>query len=193
MTKLFAAVAILALAGVAMGGYSLGFKHTEVPSYVSSSGLTLEDMYMLRFGSMVSPTFRMEGLLGYAKESYEQDPGDSEWDGSMWAVGVSGYYLVANPANTQFSIGGQFIYAKTSSESDGEDGPETTAYSVSPLMRIDFAIPGAERFALFTEYGIRYASATTTMEVEGEDYDENWSGYQTYAPGEILAGAYYTF
>ena len=193
MTRIFTAVAILALAGVAFGGYSLGFKYTEVPTYVTDAGPEVEDMYMLRFGAMASPTFRVEALLGYAKESFEEDVTDSDWDGSMFAVGGAGYYVIADPANTQFSFGGQVLYAKTTYEANGEDGPETSAFSVSPLMRIDFAIPGAERFAMYTEYGIRYASATTTVEGAEEDNEYKWSGYQTYSPMEILAGAYYTF
>jgi hypothetical protein len=191
MTRIFAAIAILALAGSALAGYSIGFKHAWVVSDAQSPSMS--DMYMLRFGAMASPQFRMEGLLGYNKWSSETDPGDAESDNSTWAFGASGYYLVADPANTQFSIGGQFIYAKSSSETNGEDGPETSGYVISPLMRIDFAIPGAERFALFTEYGIRYFSSTTTVEGAEQDTDYSWSGYQTYAPSEILAGAYYTF
>lgn len=189
--RIFAAVALLALAGAAFGGYSLGFKHAWVAADAENN--MMADMYMLRFGSMVSPTFRMEGLLGYNKWSADVDPGEFEQDNTTWALGVSGYYLLADAANTEFSLGGQFIYAKNTGETDGEDDAETTGYVISPVMRIDFAIPGAERFALFTEYGIRYYSATTTDEVGGEDVDYNWSGHQTYAPGEILAGAYYTF
>ncbi|MFO7949744.1 MAG: hypothetical protein R6U36_05170 [Candidatus Fermentibacteraceae bacterium] len=191
--RIFAAVALLALAGAAFGGYSLGFKQSPVPYYVSDATLYTEGMPMLRFGAMVSPAFRMEGLLAYDKLSYEEDPGTDEYDMSTWAIGGSGYYLVADPANTEFSFGGQIIYAKTSSETDGVDGPETSAYSISPLMRIDFAIPGAERFALFTEFGIHYYSATTTTEGGEQDIDETYSGYRTYAPENILAGAYYIF
>ncbi len=191
--RIFAAVALLALAGAAFGGYSLGFKYGSVPGYVSGASLYTQDMAMLRFGAMASPSFRVEGLLGYDKQSYEMDPGDDEYDAAVWAIGGSGYYLIADPANTQFSFGGQFIYSKTTTESDGEDGPETSAYSISPLMRIDFAIPGAERFALFTEFGIRYYSATTTTEAGEADVDETYSGYRTQAPENILAGAYYIF
>jgi hypothetical protein len=191
MMRILAAVALLALAGSAFGGYSLGFKHAWVPG--DATGGEMTNMYMLRFGAMVSPQFRMEGLLGYNKWSSDTDPGDTEQENTTWALGASGYYLVANPANTQFSIGGQFIYAKNTSEDDGVDGPETTGFVLSPVMRVDFAIPGAERFALFTEYGIRYYSATTTTESGGQEVDNNWSGYQIYAPTNILAGVYYVF
>jgi len=194
MMRIFAAVALLTLAGAAFGGFSLGFKYTEMPAYVDDEGdLTLQDMYMLRFGAMASPDFRVEALLGYAKESWEMDPGESDSDGSMLALGGGGYYVIADPANTEFSFGGQFLYGKSTDEENGEDQPETSVLSISPLMRIDFAIPGAERFALFTEYGIRYASVTTTTETPSGDVDSKWSGYQTYSPMEILAGAYYTF
>lgn len=199
MKRVLLLVCLLALAGTSFAGFSIGFKHTEMPTYVTTGGsLYLDDMYMLRLGFMASPQFRLEGLVGYAKESFEVDPDTSptsDLDASMMAFGGGGYYVIAMPANTSFSIGLQLIYGKSSGEAGGYDAPETTVLSVDPLMRIDFAIPGAERLAFYTEYGIRYATATTTVEGTGgaDDVDYKWSGYQTYSPMNILAGAYYVF
>lgn len=185
---------LLALAGTSFAGFSLGFKHTEMPTYVSDGGsVETDDLYMLRFGAMASPSFRIEVLAGYGKESFEMDPGTAEYDGTMYAFGAGGYYVIEAPANTSFSIGLQFLYGKSTYEVGGVDGPETSVYSIDPLMRIDFAIPGAERLAFFTEYGIRYANATTNVDLGTTDYDNKWSGYQTYSPMNILAGVYYVF
>ena len=194
MKRVILLFCLLAFAGTSFAGFSLGFKYTEMPTYVyDTGGVETGDMYMLRFGAMASPTFRIEALAGYGKESFEVDPGTSDYDGTMYAIGAGGYYVMEAPANTSFSIGLQFIYGKSTYEVNGVDGPETSTYSIDPLMRIDFAIPGAERLAFFTEYGIRYANVTTTVETTGGDVDYNWSGYQTYSPMHILAGAYYVF
>ncbi len=199
MKRVLTLICLLALAGTAFAGFSLGFKYTEMPMYVDTGGnLMSGDMYMLRFGAMASPQFRIEALLGYSKESFEVDPDTtptSDLDWTMMALGAGGYYVMQMPANTSFSIGLQVLYGKSSGEAGGYDSPETTALSIDPLMRIDFAIPGAERLAFFTEYGIRYAKATTTVEGTGgaDDVDYTWSGYQTYSPMNILAGAYYIF
>ena len=201
MKRVFVLICVLAFAGTAFAGFSIGFKQTLVPKYVaigtSGASLSTDDMYLLRVGAMASPDFRIEGYLGYMKDSFEYDiTGTSyDFDGSTMMFGAGGYYVIEAPANTSFSIGAQFLYGKSSSETDGVDGPETTSWCLDPLMRIDFAIPGAERLAFFTEYGIRYANATTTVEGTGGDSDTDykWSGWQTYAPTNILAGAYYIF
>ncbi|NOQ21306.1 MAG: hypothetical protein GQ565_01475 [Candidatus Aegiribacteria sp.] len=200
MKRVFLLICLLAFAGTAFAGFSLGFKHTEVPTYVnigtSGASVDLYDVYMLRIGAMASPQFRIEGYIGYAKESYEIDPSTppTEIDGSVMVFGAGGYYVIASPANTSFSIGAQFLYGKTTYEVNGNSNqPETTAWCLDPLMRIDFAIPGAERFALFTEFGIRYANATTEVTTTTGTIDYKWSGWQTYSPANILAGAYYIF
>lgn len=198
MKRVFLLICVLAFAGTAFAGFSIGFKNTSIPAYVSVSGqsLELEDMYLLRIGAMASPDFRIEGYLGYQKMSFEEDPNPTpanDMDGSIMSFGAGGYYVIEAPANTSFSFGAQFLYGKSSYEVGGVDGPETTSYCISPLMRIDFAIPGAERLAFFTEYGIRYASVTTTTELTTGDIEDKWSGWQTYAPTNILAGAYYVF
>ena len=199
MKRVFLLICVLAFAGTAFAGFSIGFKQTLVPTYVvigsEYSSLETENVYMLRVGAMASPDFRIEGLLGYGKEHFELDPAvaASECDGNVMVFGAGGYYVIEAPANTSFSIGAQFLYGKASYEVGGVDGPETTSWSLDPLMRIDFAIPGAERLAFFTEYGIRYTNATTTVEATAGDTDYNWSGWQTYAPANILAGAYYVF
>lgn len=202
MKRVFTLICLLAFAGTAFAGFSIGFKQTEMPTYVSMSGgyysLDMEDMYLLRLGAMVSPEFRLEGYLGYEKMTFEVDPSSTalpDYDGSAMAFGVGGYYVIEMPANTSFSLGAQILYGKSSYEVGSTNGPETTVLSIDPLMRIDFAIPGAERLAFFTEYGIRYAQVTTTVEGTGgaDDVDYKWSGYQTYSPANILAGAYYVF
>lgn len=196
MKRVFLLISVLAFAGTAFAGFSIGFKQTPIPVYVSTGlYLELEDVYMLRIGGMASPDFRVEGYIGYGTEHLEVDPSTPtvDYDGTIMVFGAGGYYIIAAPANTSFSIGAQFLYAKSTYEVSGVDGPETTAWSLDPLMRIDFAIPGAERLAFFTEYGIRYASATTTVESTTGDVDYKWSGWQTYSPPNILAGAYYLF
>lgn len=185
---------LLALAGTSFAGFSLGFKHTDFPVGISADyDPMLEDMYMLRLGFMASPSFRIEGLVGYSTYSFETDPDAWDYDGSMLAFGAGGYYVIEAPANTSFSIGLQFLYGKVTGEINSVDENETTSYSISPLMRIDFAIPGAERLAFFTEYGVRYASVTTVDESGTEDVDYNWTGWHTYSPPNILAGVYYIF
>jgi len=199
MKRVFLLICVLAFAGTAFAGFSIGFKQSPVPTYVniseSYSYLSLEDIYMLRIGFMASPDFRIEGLIGYGTNHFELSPAQaaSEYDGNVMVFGAGGYYIIAAPANTSFSIGAQFLYGKSTYEVGGVNGPETTSWSLDPLMRVDFAIPGAERFALFTEYGIRYANATTTTTTGTTSIDYKWSGWQTYAPPNILAGAYYVF
>jgi len=202
MKRVISLVCLLALAGTAFAGFSVGFTSVEVPWMVSGGGsLETEDMYLLRVGAMASTDFRIEGYLGYEKQTYELDPqtvGTIEQTGSGTVFGGGGYYIIANPANTQFSIGLRFLYCMTNIEG-GAVGAlqqyETTSYAIDPLMRIDFAIPGAERLAFFTEYGFRYAKATmkTTSAGVASTTDDVWSGLATYAPPNILAGAYYVF
>ncbi len=110
--------------------------------------------------------------------------------------GAGGYYVIEAPANTSFSIGARFLYGSSSVETTpGAWKLETTAWCLDPLMRIDFAIPGAEQLAFFTEYGFRYANATSTETISGvqNTIDYTWTGFSTYAPPNILAGAYYVF
>lgn len=198
MKRVATLICLLAFAGTAFAGFSLGFKQTELPYMVYEDDMSVMDMNMLRIGAMASPTFRIEGYLGYGKENFEwEDPisGDNvDASGTAYVFGGGGYYVMEMPANTSFSIGAEFLYGSTSSEYDGDDGPSTTSWALDPLMRIDFAIPGAERLAFFTEFGFRYANSTTTQEVSGgDDLEWKWSGYETYSPENILAGAYYVF
>ncbi|MFO8184431.1 MAG: hypothetical protein R6U39_09690 [Candidatus Aegiribacteria sp.] len=200
MKRVLTLICLLAFAGTAFAQFSLGFKQVELPTLVDDDYMSTMDMNMLRIGTMASPQIRVEGYLGYAKDSFEYDEeGETyEYDGTAYTFGGGGYYIIAAPANTSFSFGLQFLYGSTSSEMSAAnvsvDGPSTSAWCLDPLMRIDFAIPGAERLAFFTEFGGRYASATTTYEtVGGNDQEYNWSGMQTYSPANILAGAYYVF
>lgn len=196
MRGLLLAVVVLVLAaGALAGGYSLGYKQMSVPAYLGNEwfgDVYMTTIHMFRFGAMASPEFRVEALLGYGKYSvdYGDTLGTDEYDASMYALGGSGYYVIAEPANTMASIGGSFIYMSSSSEADGVDGPSTSGFVITPVLRVDFAIPGAERFALFTEYGINYASLTTEY---ADDSEDDYSGYQIYAPPNVLAGAYYSF
>ena len=57
-------------------------------------------------------------------------------------------------------------------------------------MRVDFAIPGAERFALFTEFGARYLSTTTDY---GDGLEYKFTELSTWGSENILGGAYYSF
>lgn len=200
MKRVFLLICVLAFAGTAFAGFSIGFNHTLVPTNVSSvSGgdMWTEDAYMLRLGFMASTDFRLEGYVGYVSESFEEDPTSTtpvEYEGSGMVFGGGGYYIIAAPANTSFSIGARFLYGSVTMES-GANEVETKSWSIDPLMRIDFAIPGAERLALFTEYGFRYANATSTFTSGGTQSptENKWSGFSTYAPANILAGAYYIF
>jgi len=194
LKKLIVLLALLAFSGTAFAGFSLGFKPLELPNYVYNSGLSMagtqlaaSTMNLLRIGWGASPEFRIEILAGYDKVTWEADTLES--NGSNFAMGASAFYVVASPANTVFSIGGSFLYNKCTSEYNNTDNPETTGYTFYPLMRVDFAIPGAERFALFTEFGGRYVSASTDY----TSYDAKYTNFSTYGSEHILGGAYYSF
>lgn len=175
-------------AGVAAGGFSLGFKDFEVPFYISSGGeMTGADMAMLRLGSALSPEFRIEVLFGYGKNSAEID--DEDFDFSTFAIGGSGFYVVANPANSVFSIGGSLVYAKSN---NGED-VSTSDLTLLPVMRADYAVPGMSSVGFFSEFGLRYDSATTTVETSGDDMEYSYTHFGTYASPHVLGGVYYSF
>jgi hypothetical protein len=191
MKRLLTLAALLALTGTAMAGFSLGFKPLDLPISVWGDDYASEGINMLRIGWGASEDFRVEVLAGYGKVNLEEsDSTSTEYSSSCFAMGLSGFYVIASPSNTVFSIGGSFVYNKTSSEYENVDGPETTGYSFYPIMRVDFAIPGAERFGLFTEFGARYVSATTT-----DDSDTEWKAtdFGTWGSQNILGGAYYSF
>jgi hypothetical protein len=191
MKRLLTLVALLALSGTAMAGFSLGFKPLDLPQMVYDGSYDADGINMLRIGWGASEDFRIEVLAGYEKVNLEEsDSSSTEQSSSCFAMGLSGFYVIASPSNTVFSIGGSFVYSKTSSEYENVDGPETTGYSFYPIMRVDFAIPGAERFGLFTEFGARYVSATTS-----DDSDTEWkvSDFGTWGSENILGGAYYSF
>jgi hypothetical protein len=191
LKKLLVLLALLAITGTAFAGFSLGYKPLDLPTYVYGSGsgmhFSAENMNLLRIGWGASPDFRIEILAGYDKVTWEVDT--LEASGSNFAMGASAFYVIAAPSNTVFSIGGSFLYNKSTGEYDNTDNPETTGYSFYPLMRIDFAIPGAERFALFTEFGGRYVSATTDY----TSYEAKATEFSTWGSEHILGGAYYSF
>jgi hypothetical protein len=201
MKRVITLLCLLSLAGTAAAQFSIGFNTVKMPTYVDPDDfyVATEDMYMLRIGSMLSPEFRIEGYVGYMKETFETDPPlvpAVEQEGSGMGFGAGGYYVIEAPANTSFSFGARFLYASVNVEESASAWElETTAWAIDPLMRIDFAIPGAERLAFFTEFGFRYANATSTETIAGvqNTIDYKWSGFQTYAPENVLAGAYYVF
>jgi hypothetical protein len=180
----------LALAGTAFaGGFSLGFKEVGLPVYVDASyDATEATVPLLRLGSALSPDFRIEALLGYGKSSIDVEDG-LEGSASTFAIGGSGFYVIAAPSNSVFSIGGSLIYAKSSIE----DGNSTSDLTILPIMRIDFAFPNVDQVAFFTEFGARYDKATTTHEEGGEDVDYGYSHFGTYNSPHILGGVYYSF
>jgi len=199
MKRVLLLACLLAMTGTALAGFSIGFTNIEIPWMVDGTNgdVSLEEINLIRFGAMASADFRIEGYAGYAKSTYDLDPppvGFTESTGSGLVFGAGGYYVIEAPANTSFSLGARFLYAKTTVEYSTTE-METTSYAIDPLMRIDFAIPGAERLAFFTEYGFRYAKATMKTTVGGvaSTTDDVWSGLSTYAPPNILAGAYYVF
>ena len=192
MKRLFVAIALLSLAGSAFAGFSLGFKPLDLPVMVYSGGYDADGLNMIRVGWSASSDFRIELLGGYGKVSWEADSAGTtalDGSGSCFAMGASVFYVIANPANTVCSIGASFVYNKASTETNNVDGWATSGYSFYPLIRVDFAIPGAERFALFTEFGGRYMSATSeldTMKYKATDFS-------TWGSEHILGGAYYSF
>ncbi len=193
MKKVFLLFCLLAFAGTAFAGFSLGYKPVSFPYYVYDAELALlTNVNMLRVGFAASPDFRLELLAGYDKANFEweEDGVSTDANQTVYVIGASGFYVIANPANTVFSVGLSFLYGKASGESNGVDGPETSGYGIYPIMRVDFAIPGAERFALFTEFGIRYLSATTDID-GGDEYKFN--DLSTWGSDNILGGAYYSF
>ena len=192
MKKVFLLFCLLAFAGTAFAGFSLGYKPIDFPYSVYGSAASLTSVNMLRVGFAASPDFRLELLAGYDKVNleWEEEGVSTEANGTVYVIGASGFYVIANPANTVFSIGLSFLYGKATGETAGYDTPETSGYGIYPIMRVDFAIPGAERFALFTEFGVRYLSATT--DYTGGDEDK-FNELQTWGSDNILGGAYYSF
>ena len=201
MKRVVLLVCLFAMTGTAVAGFSIGFNQVKMPVYVDPDDFELmtEEMNLLRLGGMFSSDFRVEGYVGYIKETYETDPAlipAVEQEASGMAFGGGGYYVMEAPANTSFSIGARFLYSSTTVEQSGAAWKlETTAWCLDPLMRVDFAIPGAEQLAFFTEYGFRYAKATSVETISGvqNTIDYTWSGLHTYAPPNVLAGVYYIF
>jgi hypothetical protein len=192
--KLLVLALALALAGTAFaGGFSLGFKEVNLPVYVQTgTDATMGDVPLLRLGSALTPDFRIEALLGYAKSSYDEEDGP-EGSLSTFAIGGSGFYVIAAPSNTVFSIGGTLLYAKTSGEDDGAELPSTSDLTILPVMRIDFAFPQVNQVAFFTEFGLRYDKATTTVDTGTVEVDYSYSHLGTYNSPHILGGMYYSF
>ncbi|MCD4848498.1 MAG: hypothetical protein K8R76_09915 [Candidatus Aegiribacteria sp.] len=194
MKKVFLLFCLLAITGTAFAGFSLGYKPLAIPAFVSGEGnITFTNVNLLRVGFAASPEFRLEFLAGYDKLNFELDVEGSSVDAheTVYVIGASGFYVIASPANTVFSIGLSFLYGKgTGEDTDGTDLPETSGYGIYPIMRVDFAIPGAERFALFTEFGARYLSTTTDYD-DGVEY--KFSELSTWGSENILGGAYYSF
>lgn len=188
--RLLAAALVLALTGTAAaGGFSLGFKEVDLPTYVFTDGSPAEATApMLRLGSALSPEFRIEALLGYVKSSFDIENGGNG-SASTFAIGGSGFYVIAAPSNTVFSIGGSLIYAKSSIE----DGNSTSDLTILPVMRADFAVPNMDRVAFFSEFGLRYDKATTKVETGDTTTDYSYSHFGTYNSPHILGGVYYSF
>jgi hypothetical protein len=194
MKKVFLLFCLLAFASTAFAGFSLGYKPVDIPAMViGESNVYFTNVNLLRVGFAASPEFRIEFLAGYDKLNFELDSEGSSVDAheTVYVIGASGFYVIASPANTVFSIGLSFLYGKgTGEDTAGVDLPETSGYGIYPIMRVDFAIPGAERFALFTEFGARYLSATTDY-TDGVKYKFN--DLSTWGSDNILGGAYYSF
>jgi hypothetical protein len=192
MMRILALLAVLTLAGSAFAGFSIGFKQLDLPYAVAGTSTAYFDaMNMLRLGFAASPDFRIELLLGYDNVSYKDETASPEIEGNLsnFAVGGSAFYVVAHPSNTVFSIGGSLVYNSTSGEYNNADIDGTTGLSIYPIARIDFSIPGADRFALFTELGARYVKANT--DTSGGDL--SYSDFGTWGSENIIGGAYYSF
>jgi hypothetical protein len=187
--KVLVPLMLLAISATALaGGFSLGFKEVEIPYLTNGAGsVTMADLGLLRLGSALSPEFRIEVLLGYGNNRYEFE--DTDYDFSTFAIGGSGFYVVANPSNTVFSIGGSLIYAKSN---NGED-ISTSDLTLLPVMRADYAVPGMSDVAFFSEFGLRYDKATTTDETGSDDLEYSYSHFGTYSSPHILGGMYYSF
>ncbi len=192
MRKMLTVAMLLALAGSAMAGFSIGFKPLGLPNMVSSMSsepYSTTSVPMLRVGWSASEDFRIELLGGYDKWTWEDEANDADASGSTFGIGGSAFYVIASPANTVCSMGASFVYSTASGETNGNDGPSTTGISIYPILRVDFAIPGAERFALFTEFGARYMSATT----DNDGNDLKYTDFGVWGSEQILGGAYYSF
>lgn len=193
MKKVFLLFCLLAITGTAFAGFSLGYKPVAIPGYVSGAGnVIFADVNLLRVGFAASPEFRLELLAGYDKLTFEVDIEGTSVDAheTVYVIGASGFYVIAAPANTIFSIGLSFLYGKGTGEYGGVDINPTSGYAIYPIMRVDFAIPGAERFALFTEFGARYLSTTTDY---GDGVEYKFTELSTWGSENILGGAYYSF
>ncbi len=190
MTRVLAVLAVLALAGSAFAGFSIGYKPLDLPvGVVSSTTAYFDMMHMLRLGFAASSDFRIELLLGYDNVSFDDEITPADGNMSNFAVGGSAFYVIAHPSHTVFSIGGSLVYNSTSGEINNVDIDGTTGLSIYPIMRVDFSIPGAERFALFSEYGARYVSANTDTATG----DMSFSDFGTWGSENIIGGAYYSF
>ena len=60
-------------------------------------------------------------------------------------------------------------------------------------MRADYAVPGMNDVAFFSEFGMRYDKATTTDETGADDFETSYSHFGTYGSPHILGGVYYRF
>ena len=188
MRSLVPVLLLLVAAASFAGGFSLGFKEVEIPYLTNGSTYTeMADLPLLRLGSALSPEFRIEVLLGYGKNSFETESSDADF--STFAIGGSGFYVIANPSNTVFSIGGSLIYAKTNNAED----ISTSDLTLLPVMRADYAVPGMSDVAFFSEFGLRYDNATTTDETGADDIEYSYSHFGTYGSPHILGGVYYSF
>ncbi len=81
------------------------------------------------------------------------------------------------------------MYSKCSGEDDNIAKPLVKSILIYPVMRFDYAIPGMEQIAFFTELGIRYTSATKDYEAVETDY----TAFELWGSEHILGGVYYNF
>lgn len=168
-------------------GFSFGIKPLEIPVDINGSELDENEVVLLRLGTSLTPDIRVEMLGGYDKITEHEDGIGHTFD--LWALGVSGFYVIANPANTVCSAGISLMYSKCSGEDDNIAKPLVKSILIYPVMRFDYAIPGMEQIAFFTELGIRYTSATKDYEAVETDY----TAFELWGSEHILGGVYYNF
>ena len=71
MKRMLTLLALLAISGTAMAGFSLGYKPLDLPVMVGLEDYSTDAINMLRIGWGASEDFRIEVLAGYQKVNWK--------------------------------------------------------------------------------------------------------------------------
>jgi hypothetical protein len=178
-----------------MASVSLGFRKTTAPVLVLPGSQLEEDVYMLNLGYAAAGGFDLEVSAGMSHS--ESEVSGAVTENGTFCVGAGAFLRVASASATSLCVGSRFDYFRTTSGMQGVPGEsETRATALSPLLRVNLFLPGAERLGLFLEWGGRWRSASTTEEEPEEpnqEFEYSRSEWSTVASEDILAGMAWTF